>query len=65
MKPWSTLLNKAFNKGKKAKTNKEHPSPSHKCKNPKGVRKGLTNKLCSKAPTSCKNHIGEGKGRQT
>ncbi len=27
----------------------------------KGVTKGQRNKLCSKAPTSCKKHIEEGK----
>ncbi len=49
----------------RGKRKNKQKTPKSKCKNSKGVRNGQMNKLCSKAPTSCKNHIGEGKGRET
>jgi hypothetical protein len=43
------IKTKHLTKGGK-KTKKEDPSPSQKDKNPKGVKMGQKNKLCSKAP---------------
>jgi hypothetical protein len=48
----------------KERTKRKNSSPNQKLKKPKGVTKGQSNKLCSKALTSCKKHIKEKNGKK-
>jgi hypothetical protein len=61
MKPWQAPLNKASSEGGKRKNKERGPKSEPHEQNPKRVTKGQRNKLFSRALTSHKKHIKEGK----